>query len=210
MQTVKRALTSYGVSVWEFEVFGDSAITTAPATSGRVNLALGKPTTADSVYNNLANIQPSAATDGSKTTKWSSARPTGTAPYTNQNWLRVDLGSVRPVSQAVVEWESGNSTDYRIEGSVNGTDWTPLARVQNTGTADHRRDTADFPTAEVRYVRVIGSPATKYGLNIWEFELYGGYSLACADALTAFPSARAVLVMVFQPHRQGDCHAADR
>ena len=57
---------------------------------------------------------------------------------------------MRPVSQAVVEWESGNSTDYRIEGSVNGTDWTPLARVQNTGTADHRRDTADFPTATLK------------------------------------------------------------
>ncbi|MET3566969.1 chondroitin AC lyase [Leifsonia sp. 563] len=208
MQTVKRALTTYGVSVWEFEVFGDSAITTAPASAGRVNLALGKPTTADSVYNNLANVQAPAATDGSKTTKWSSARPSGTAPYTNRNWLQVDLGTVRPVSQAVVEWESGNSTDYQLEGSVNGSDWTPLARVQNTGTADHRRDTTSFPTAEVRYVRVIGSPATKYGLNIWEFEVYGGYSLACPAPVNADRDSTATLAATVTPLVDGDSFTA--
>ncbi|WP_374009105.1 polysaccharide lyase family 8 super-sandwich domain-containing protein [Leifsonia sp. LS-T14] len=208
MQTVKRANTSYGVSVWEFEVFGDSAIATAPTTSGRVNLAQGKPTTADSVYNNLANVQAPAATDGSKTTKWSSARPSGTAPYTNRNWLRVDLGAVLPVSQAVVEWESGNSTDYQVEGSVNGTDWTPLAHVQNSGTADHRRDTADFPTAEVRYVRVIGSPATKYGLNIWELEVYGGYSLACTAPVNADRDSSATLVATVTPLLDGDSFTA--
>lgn len=208
MQTVKRALTTYGVSVWEFEVFGDSAIASAPTTSGRVNLAQGRLTTADSVYNNLANVQPTAATDGSKTTKWSSARPSGSAPYTNQNWLQVDLGSVRPVSQAVVEWETGNSTDYRIEGSANGSDWTPLARVQNAGTADHRRDTTDFPTAEVRYVRVIGSPATKYGLNIWEFELYGGYSLACGAPVNAVRNSTATLGATITPVDGGDTFTA--
>ncbi|MCI0157790.1 discoidin domain-containing protein [Leifsonia shinshuensis] len=208
MQTVKRALTTYGVSVWEFEVFGDSAITTAPTTTGRVNLAQGKPTTADSVYNNLANVQPTAATDGSKTTKWSSARPTGAAPYTNRNWLQVDLGSVQPVSQAVVEWETGNSTDYQLEGSVNGTDWTPLAHVQNSGTADHRRDTTDFAVAEVRYVRVIGSPSTKYGLNIWEFEVYGGYSLSCTAPVKADRDGVATATATITPVMSGDAIAA--
>ncbi|MGO4301577.1 polysaccharide lyase family 8 super-sandwich domain-containing protein [Leifsonia sp. RAF41] len=208
MQTVKRAIATYGVSVWEFEVFGDSAITTAPTTAGRVNLAQGKPTTSDSVYNNLANVQAPAATDGSKTTKWSSVRPTGTAPYTNRNWLQVDLGSVQPVSQAVVEWESGNSTDYQLEGSVNGTDWMPLARVQNPGTADHRRDTTDFATAEVRYVRVIGSPATKYGLNIWEFEVYGGYNLACTAPVSVGRGGTATLTGTITPATSGDLFAA--
>lgn len=211
MQTVKRANTSYGVSAWEFEVFGDSAITTAPTSGGRVNLAKGKTTTADSVYNNLANIQPSAATDGSLTTKWSSARPatTATPPYTNQNWLQVDLGSVRSVSQAVVDWETSNSTDYRIEGSVDGTDWNLLAHVQNTGTANHRRDTTDFASAEVRYVRVIGSPATKYGLNIWEFELYGGYSLACTGPVTADRDGTATLTAKITPADAADTVVAD-
>lgn len=208
MQTVKRALTSYGVSLFEFEVFGDASLLSAPTAGGRVNLAKGRPTTADSVYNNLTNITAPMATDGSKTTKWSSARPTGTAPYTNQNWLQVDLGSVRSVSQAVVEWESSNSTDYRLEGSVNGTDWSPLAHVQNTGTADHRRDTTDFPTAEIRYIRVIGSPATKYGLNIWEFEVYGGYSLGCAAPVDAQRDSTATLAATITPLDASDTFTA--
>jgi chondroitin AC lyase len=208
MQTLKRALTSYGVSVWEFEVFGDGGIVSAPTSSTRADLALGKPTTADSVYNNLANIQPSAATDGSNTTKWSSARPTGTAPYTNRNWLQVDLGSVQPVSRTIVEWETGNSTDYEVQGSVNGTDWTQLAHVQNTGTADHRRDTTDFPTADVRYVRVIGSPATKYGLNVWAFEVYGGYSLTCGVPVKADRDSTATAGATITPVTDGDSIAA--
>ncbi|GIT78758.1 hypothetical protein LLS1_04270 [Leifsonia sp. LS1] len=208
MQTVKRALTSYGVSLFEFEVFGDSSLLSAPTAGGRVNLAKGQPTTADSVYNNLANITAPMATDGSKTTKWSSARPTGAAPYTNQNWLQVDLGSVRGVSQAVVEWESSNSTDYRLEGSVNGTDWTQLAHVQNTATGDHRRDTTDFPTAEIRYIRVIGAPATKYGLNIWEFEVYGGYALSCAAPVTADRDSTATIAATINPVDGSDSFTA--
>jgi len=208
MQTVARALTAYGVSLWEFEVFGGDAIVDAPAASGRVNLALNRPTTADSVYNNLANIVPTMATDGSTATKWSSNRPSGSAPYTTEYWLEVDLGQARSVSQAVVDWESGNSTDYRIEGSVDGEAWTQLARVQNTGTANHRRDTVDFTTAHVRYIRVIGTPATKYGLNIWEFEVYGGYSLSCVAPVSADRDATATLAAAITPVDADDTFTA--
>ncbi|GAA4170078.1 polysaccharide lyase family 8 super-sandwich domain-containing protein [Gryllotalpicola koreensis] len=208
VQTVKRALSAYGVSIWELEVYGDDLVANAPAASARVNLALNQPTTADSVYNNLSNIVPTMATDGSTSTKWSSARPTGAAPYSTQNWLRVDLGAVKPVSQAVVEWETGNSTDYQIQGSVDGQQWTQLAHVQNTGTADHRRDVVDFATASVRYVRVIGAPATKYGLNIWEFEVYGGYSLTCPATVAAPPNSAATVTAKISPADSGDTFAA--
>ncbi|WP_223693857.1 polysaccharide lyase family 8 super-sandwich domain-containing protein [Leifsonia poae] len=208
MQTVKRALTAYGVSLWEFEVFGNDTVATAPTAAGRVNLALNKPTTGDSTYNNLTTVAPQMATDGSLATKWSSARPTGSAPYTNTNWLRVDLGTVRSVSQVVVDWETGNSTDYRVEGSTDGSTWSPLAHVQNTGTADHRRDTVDFPTAEVRYIRVIGSPATKYGLNIWEFEVYGGYSLSCPATVTAERDSTVAMSADISPADAGDSVSA--
>jgi chondroitin AC lyase len=199
MQTIKRALPPYGASLWEFEVFGDDAVATAPTGDGRTNLALNQPTTADSTYNNLTNIVPSMATDGSTATKWSSARPTGSAPYAGQNWLQVDLGSVRPVSQVVVDWESGNSTDYEIEGSTDGTNWTQLAHVQNTGTANHRRDTSDFASADVRYIRVIGSPATKYGLNIWELEVYGGFNLTCPAPVIAARNSTVTMTATITP-----------
>lgn len=200
MQTVARALSSYGVSLWEFEVFGNDAVVDAPTTpSGRANLALNRPTTADSVYNNQAHIQPSAATDGTVATKWSSSRPTGSAPYSVENWLQVDLGKVQAVSQALVDWESSNSHDYRIEGSVDGSSWTELARVQNTGTSNHRRDVIDFTTAHIRHLRVIGAPATKYGLNIWELEVYGGYSLSCVAPVSAEQRSHAVVAATISP-----------
>lgn len=199
MQTVARALSSYGVSVWEFEVFGNSAILDAPLVSTRPNLALNKPTTADSVYNNLSNIVPTMATDGSLSTKWSSNRPSGSAPYSTENWIQVDLGRSVSISQAVVDWESANSTDYRVEGSVDGEAWEQLAHVQNTGTGNHRRDTVDFATAQVQYVRVIGTPATKYGLNIWELEIYGGYSLTCDGPVSLDAHGSAQLTVNVSP-----------
>jgi chondroitin AC lyase len=208
MQTVARALSSYGVSLWEFEVFGGGAIVDAPVASGRVNLALGQPTTADSVYNNLTNIVPTMATDGSLTTKWSSNRPSGTPPYAVENWLQVDLGTVQAVSQALVDWESSNSHDYRVEGSVDGSSWTELAHVQNTGTGNHRRDVVDFATAHIRYLRVIGTPATKYGLNIWELEVYGGYSLVCSALVSLEHAGSAVLTATISPADADDTFTA--
>jgi chondroitin AC lyase len=208
MQTVARALSSYGVSLWEFEVFGGDAIVDAPVASGRVNLALGQPTTADSVYNNLTNIVPTMATDGLLTTKWSSNRPAGAAPYTVENWLQVDLGKVQAVSQALVDWESSNSHDYRVEGSIDGSSWTELAHVENTGTGNHRRDVVDFATAHIRYLRVIGTPATKYGLNIWELEVYGGYSLVCSAPVSLEHAGSAVLAATISPADADDTFTA--
>jgi hypothetical protein len=177
MQTLTRAL-DYGPSIWEFEIFADRLVADAPSIpTGQANLALGRPTTADSVYNNNATIVASKATDGSGSTKWSSARAT------SEHWLQVDLGGLEPVSRAVVKWEAGTSKDYRIEGSVDGTTWLPMVTVntaQSSLTHVH-----EFAPTDVRYVRLSGIPSTQYGLNIWEFELYGGYSFDCMGAVTA-------------------------
>lgn len=177
MQTVKRAL-NYGPSLWEFEVFSDRSVVDAPALpTGPANVALNRPTTADSVHNNLASIVPAKATDGSTATKWSSARAN------TEHWLQVDLEAVESVSRAIVKWETGTSNDYRVEGSIDGTTWTELARVataQPTLTHTH-----DFAPTDVRYVRVAGLPATQYGLNIWELELYGGVTLSCTAEVSA-------------------------
>lgn len=212
MQTVTRADSKYGVSLWEFEVFDNRALLDAPAGSVRENLALGKTTTSDSVYNNLANIQPGMATDGQTGTKWSSSRPSGNPPYasTVTNWLRVDLGAAKSVSQAVVDWEASLSYDYRVEGSLDGSTWTLLKQVKNTAAAtnSHRRDVVDFPSAYVRYVRVIGVPATKYGLNIWELELYGGYALSCPAPVSAERNDAAQLTATISPADADDSYTA--
>lgn len=196
MQTLTRAL-NYGPSLWEFEIFSDRLVAEAPAIpAANANLALGRPTTVDSVHQNNATITGPKATDGSKSTKWSSARAT------TEHWLQVDLESVRSVSRAVVAWESGTSNDYRIEGSVDGATWQPLARVQAAQpTLTH---THDFAPGEVRYVRLAGIPSTQYGLNIWEFELYGGYTFECAGPVTAARDASALVAATVSPVNPAD------
>ncbi|MFJ2367799.1 polysaccharide lyase family 8 super-sandwich domain-containing protein [Microbacterium sp. NPDC087665] len=191
MQTLTRAL-DYGPSLWEFEVFSDRLVVDAPSVpSGKGNLALARPTTADSVYNNVATVVAPKATDGSRSTKWSSARAVA------EHWLQVDLGGVTSVSRAVVAWESGTSNNYRIEGSVDGTTWVPLARVE--AAQPSLTHTLDFAPADVRYVRLTGVPATQYGLNIWEFELYGGYTLECAGPVSAGRGGAAVVAATVSP-----------
>ncbi|MFJ2505099.1 polysaccharide lyase family 8 super-sandwich domain-containing protein [Microbacterium sp. NPDC087592] len=200
MQTVTRAL-DYGPSLWEFEIFSDRLVAEAPAVPvANANLALGRPTTADSVHQNNATITGPKATDGSRSTKWSSARAAA------EHWLQVDLESVRSVSRAVVAWEAGTSNDYRIEGSVDGTTWVPLARVQAAQpTLIHQHD---FAATDVRYVRLSGMPATQYGLNIWELELYGGYTFECAGPVSAGRDGAAVVAATVSPVNPADTFTA--
>lgn len=200
MQTIARSNTQWGVSLWELEVFDDDRITDAPpAEGGRENLALNRPVTADSQYN--ATLAATNANDGNSTTRWASQRQS--APYTTQRWLRVDLGEVRPVNQAVVVWEAATSNDYRIEGSADGESWTELARVQKS-SAD-LRNVVDLEPADVRYVRLIGLPATQYGLSVFEFEVYGGYTLRCeAESLTVDPNSTAVATAFISPRDPDD------
>ncbi|UIN30185.1 discoidin domain-containing protein [Microbacterium binotii] len=176
MQSIQRSTTQYGVSIWEMEVFEGDAIASAPTTPvGRENLALGRPTTAESSYN--ATLEPRFATDGIGTTRWASRRED--APYKTERWLQVDLEAPRTVNQAVLTWESATSNDFRLEGSLDGQTWQELVRVQKTSA--ELKNTVDFADAEVRYVRVAGLPVTKYGISLFEFELYGGYNFSCTS-----------------------------
>lgn len=200
MQTVTRAL-DYGPSLWEFEVFGDRLVVDAPVVpTGKGNLALNRPTTADSVHNNNATIVASKATDGSASTKWSSARAVA------EHWLQVDLGAVQSVSRAVISWEAGTSNSYRVEGSVDGGAWVELARVD--AAQPTLKHTLDFAAAHVRYVKLTGLPATQYGLNIWEFELYGGVTLECAASTSVTAGATTTISASVQPLVEGDTFAA--
>lgn len=200
MQTVARS-AEYGPSLWEFEIFSDRLVVDAPTVrTGESNLALDRPTTADSVHNDLAEIQPQMVTDGSTVTKWSSDRAEG------EHWLQVDLGAVSSVSRAVVAWEAGTSNDYRIEGSADGERWMPLAEVREAQSS--LTHTHDFASVDARYVRLTGMPATRYGLNIWELELYGGSTFECAGPVTADRDSGAVVAATISPINPDDAYTA--
>jgi hypothetical protein len=141
---------------------GSNTVTvTTPATGGNTNLALGQPTTASSMEN--AGTAAAKATDGSSTTRWSSA-------FSDPQWIQVDLGATHTVNQVVIAWETAHATAYQIQVSNDAAAWTT---VYSTTTSAGGTETVNL-TATGRYVRVYGTArSTGYGYSIWELQIFG-------------------------------------
>ncbi|XHR27284.1 MAG: discoidin domain-containing protein [Chthoniobacteraceae bacterium] len=152
MQGVQRG-TGYGYSLWEFEVY-------SPATPAvKTNMALNGNITASSTEN--VGTPASNANDGSLTTRWSSAS-------TDSEWITVDLGSIKTISEVTLRWETAYGKSYTIQTSNDGSSWSTLYTMTNgTGGVD---DLAVSGTG--RYVRIQGvARGTGYGYSLWEFEV---------------------------------------
>lgn len=122
-----------------------------------------------------SQLTPAAsAIDGSITTRWESAH--GIDPQT----LTVDLGATHLLSEVVIQWEAANAASYRIDGSLDGSNWTTDLASFSGGTWDpgagvRRTDTLSV-SGSYRYVRMYGltRPAgNSYGYSIWEIDVYG-------------------------------------
>ncbi len=161
LYTTQRA-TQYGVSLWEFQVYGTAGATgTACSTT---NAALHKTATASSTEN--AGTPASAAVDGDNGTRWSSAAA-------DPQWLEVDLGSSQPVCGVQLSWETAYATAYQIQVSTDGTTWTS-AYSTTTGKGGTELITL---SGTGRYVRMYGTArATQYGYSLWEFQVFTGGS----------------------------------
>jgi hypothetical protein len=147
--------TPYGYSLWEFSVSG------SPAAGSATLLSQGQPATASSVEN--ASFPPSAAVDGNAGTRWSSA-------FSDPQWLQVDLGATRAVSQVVLNWEAAYARAFQIQTSNDGTSWTTIYST-TTGTGGAQNLAVN---GSGRYVRMYGTQrATPYGYSLWEFQVFG-------------------------------------
>ncbi|MET0134597.1 MAG: discoidin domain-containing protein [Kibdelosporangium sp.] len=102
--------------------------------------------------------------DGNTGTRWSSA-------FADPQWISVDLGQLRSVSQVRLAWEAAYGRAYRIETSTDNSNWSTV----NTQTAsDGGTDDISFAATQARYVRVYGTQrATAWGYSLFEFEVYG-------------------------------------
>jgi hypothetical protein len=132
-----------------------------PATAAETPLPQGKPATSSSTEN--AGTPTSSAVDGDTGTRWSSAA-------SDDQWLRVDLGTTASVTRVVLHWEAAHGKDYRIQLSQDGGSWTDARTV--TGS-DGGVDTVDV-SGQARYVRMQGlDRATGWGYSLWEFQVFG-------------------------------------
>jgi acyl-homoserine lactone acylase PvdQ len=124
------------------------------------NLALNRPVSASSTQ---LFYSVAAAVDGDPTTRWSSG-------WSDNQWIRVDLGTSRTVSRVVLRWEAAYARSYRIEVSADGVSWRS---VWSTTAGDGGVDDDAFAPTTARYVRMYGvTRATSYGFSLYELEVY--------------------------------------
>ncbi|MGY0021869.1 discoidin domain-containing protein [Streptomyces sp. cg35] len=114
-----------------------------------------------------AGTGPGAAVDGDAGSRWSST-------FSDNAWLRVDLGATLRIDRVTLDWEAAYGKQYALEVSKNGTDWQPFY-TEDAGTGGSV--TAHTYPQEVtgRYVRLRGiERATPYGYSLYSFKVYGG------------------------------------
>src|SRR4051812_32537131 len=174
-----RALSNYGYSFWEFQVFSGGTTTTPPTTTppttpptssgGAKLLSYAKPAKASSEQND-ANCNPCTADkafDNDPASRWATSATTG---WVDPGWIYVDLGATAQVSQVVLQWDPAYGRAYQIQVSGDAANWTT---IYSTTTSDGLRDVINA-TGSGRYVRMYGTArSSAYGYSLWEFSVYG-------------------------------------
>lgn len=132
---------------------------------------LSATATASSSQNSEGAGPPSYAVDGNNSTRWGSL-------FSNNQWLKLDLGSPHALTEVIIRWEAANATSYRIEGSTNNSSWTTLS-THTGGSFGNRIDTKVI-SGSYRYVRMQGiTRSSNYGYSIFEMKVFG---LPAADS----------------------------
>jgi hypothetical protein len=154
----QRALTQYGYSLWDFNVYGNPG---DPPPPGSI-ISRNRPTATSSVESGSVHVGANAV-DGNTGTRWSSL-------YADPQWISVDLGSVRSISRVRLQWEAAYGRAYQIQVSADNANWTTIS---STTTGDGGVDDVNVSSSG-RWVRIYGTQrATQWGYSLWEFDVYG-------------------------------------
>ena len=130
-------------------------IVTTPA-----NLARGA---AASSGESEKGLPPVNAIDGDLGTRWGSG-------FSNDQYLRIDLGEAKPVRGVSLFWEKAFASSYAIEVSLDGVGWK---RVHERLDATGGNEFLSFAPTEARFVRLAGiKRSTPYGYSLWEMMVH--------------------------------------
>ena len=99
-------------------------VVTTRANAAETLLSQGRPTTASSTENagTPAAARPTAI-----------PAPAGRAPFSDPQWLQVDLGASPVDHRVALNWEAAYATAFQIQTSADGTTWTNIYTT-TTGT----------------------------------------------------------------------------
>ncbi|HVE15906.1 MAG TPA: discoidin domain-containing protein, partial [Chthoniobacterales bacterium] len=128
-----------------------------------VNLAAGKPVTVSST---AEGNEAGNAVDEENGTRWASE-------HADNQWLQVDLGAKRSISEIKINWEAAGAKDYDLQVSDDGKSWKTIRTV--TGNKQTGLVTLSDLHGSGRYVRLEAHTRIlpNYGFSIWEFQVFG-------------------------------------
>jgi len=129
---------------------------------GPILLSRGAKVRASSVE--AEGLESRNAVDGDLQTRWSSS-------FSDRQWIIVDLGRVRRVSDLKLVWERAHADCYEILASVDGKQWRRIRRVVGSRGGTERFRNLD---QRARFIKLsCFKRATQWGYSLWELGIYG-------------------------------------
>jgi chitodextrinase len=135
-------------------------------TYAEAGLAVGKPVTASSYSE--PNV-PANAVDGDLGTRW--AQGLG---LPDPSWVQVDLGAPTSVRSIVTHFELERGYKYRLETSLDGSDWQVFDDRTTVATSVRVNPSIAAAPVQARYVRLTVTNSNWNGGSIYELRIYGG------------------------------------
>lgn len=126
-----------------------------------INIARDKNVYSSS--NESDELMAGNVTDGSMSTRWSSA-------WTDNEWIYVDLGESYDIAKVKLFWEGAFATNFKLQVSNDAENWTDVAVLGDTYCKDYD---VEFAPVNARYVKMQGvNRGTEYGYSLFEIEVY--------------------------------------
>src|SRR5258706_1080093 len=210
--------TTYGYSLWEFEVYaGAGGPTNTPTrtntppgptntptlTATRTNTPLGltntpslTPTTGSGCSStNIPINRPATASSvaGANTAAMAVDTFSGTrweSAAADPQWIQLDFGTTPTFCRVVVSRGVAAASAFQIQTSPDAVNWTPIYTT-TTGTGGLQDLSV---SGSGRYLRMYGTlRTTTYGYSLWEFEAYGSGGTTL-PTITPIPTIQSGLV----------------
>lgn len=121
-------------------------------------VSLGSPAYASST----SYGEPAHVTDGKEDTRWAARKA-------DNEWITIDLKSVREIGGIRLNWEAAYGKAYKIQISNDGQSWE---EIYKTDEGHEGVETITFPEKEARYVRMLGIElGWWFGYSLWSFDV---------------------------------------
>ena len=115
-----------------------------------------------SIESNRPEMRGENAVDGNEATRWASE-------FTDPQWIQLDLGEPRTVSEVTIEWEAAYARRYQVSISSDALKWQTVFTEEQ---GDGGKDVISFASQTTRYVRVMCiERATEWGCSIMEIRM---------------------------------------